>query len=183
MSIRKAIGSLAALLLAAIFVPTARADITPPAPPATQADALPYKNGPLSAVAIFIPDSEVSEFEKPPHETPRVTRIHSLKVGETAALKLIFKGPQLDAEGRIDVTFDVDFIRPDGKLVDGGSLKGLPAFQGPVPIPEAIFDNLIAVPKMSFEATDPKGFYKAVIILHDNIGGRDIPMTTEIERL
>lgn len=181
MKIHKTIGSLAALMIAATATPAAWAQTTPP--PLERSDALPYKSGPLSAVAIFIPDSEVSEFEKPQNETPRVTRIHALNLGETAALKLMFKGPQRDAEGRIDVTFDVDFVGPDGKVLDGGSLKGLPAFQGPVNLPDAVFDNIMAVPKMSFEPKDPKGVYRAVIILHDKIGGREIPMTIEIERL
>ena len=187
MSMRKTIGALAALALAATVVPAAQADVAPPAlraPPAPrQAEALPYKNGPVSAVAIFIPDSQVSEFEKPPNETPRVTKIDALKVGEIAALKLMFKGPQRDSQGRIDVTFDVDFIGPDGKTLEGGSLKDLPAYQGPATLPDAIFDNIRAVPKMSFEAKDPKGVYKAVIVLHDNIGGWNIPMTVELERL
>ncbi len=180
MNIRKTIAAVAALALTPVAVAPAAAQT--PAAPKAQPEARPFpnRNGPLSGMALFIPDAQVSEFHKPPHESPRVSVLHEVKVGEVVALKVTFIGPQLDAAKEADVTFDIDFVGPDGKVLPSGSLKGLKVIKGPVSAPNAVFDNTRVVPKISFDASDAKGLYKAVVVLHDNIAKRDLSMTAEI---
>lgn len=188
MGIRLVIAPAALALALALTATAASADMTQPAktptarPPSSQPQARPFpnRNGPLAGMAIFIPDADVAEFDRPSNEAPHVSILHEIKVGEIAALKVTFVGPQLDARNQADLTFDIDFVGPDGKVLTNGSMKGLKVIKGPVSAPEAVFDNTAVVPKISFDATDVKGVYKAVVVLHDNVAKRDLPMTAEI---
>ncbi|MFT4252666.1 MAG: hypothetical protein QM608_09295 [Caulobacter sp.] len=178
MTIRKTISALAILGLALAAPLSAAAQTPPESQP--EARQFPNRNGPLAGMALFIPEAQTAEFHKPPHEAPRVSILHQVKVGEVVALKVTFVGPQLDDDKQVDITFDVDFIGPDGKALPAGSMRNLKVVNGPVSAPEAVFDNTAVVPMVSFDATDPKGLYKAVVVLHDNVAGRDLPMTAEI---
>lgn len=180
MNIRKTTTALAALGLASLAALAAQAQTAPAPQPRPEARPFPDRNGPLAGMALFIPDAQVIEFHKPLHESPEVSIKHDVKVGEVVALKVTFIGPQLDAGNQADVTFDVDFVGPDGKVLPNGSLKDLKVIKGPVSAPDAVFDNTAVVPKIGFDASDPKGVYKAVVVLHDNIGKRDLPLTAEI---
>lgn len=185
MNIRKTIAPLAALILATALASAALAETTPPAAPKVQPPAptelrqFPNRNGPLSAIAMFIPADQISEFDKPANETPRVTRVHSVGINEKVALKVMFMGPQVDANGNAYVTFDFKFMDKDGKVAGGADMKDLVALRGKV-TPNAVYDNIMAVPVISFDAEDDKGPRQALVVLHDKIGGRDISMTVDL---
>ncbi|AYV46708.1 hypothetical protein CFHF_22240 [Caulobacter flavus] len=180
MSIRMTATALAAFGLAVVAASPAPAQTAPTSQAQPETRPFPHSNGPLSGMALFIPDAQVSEFHKPSHEAPKVSILHRIRVGEVVALKVTFIGPQLDAANEVDVTYDIDFVGPDGKVLRNGSLMGLKVIKGRVSAPEAVFDNTAVVPKISFDARDAKGLYKAVVVLHDNIAKRDLSMTAEI---
>jgi len=91
---------------------------TPASPPAAAAQApnelngFPNRDGPLTAMLLIIPEAELAEFDKPFDQAPRLSLLHSARVGETVALKILFTSPQRDADGMIDLTYDVKIIGP-----------------------------------------------------------------------
>lgn len=182
MTIRKILPALLALSLVA--GPAAAAASAPgaptPAPAPVVQNSFPNRDGPLSAMLAIIPDAQLAEFDKPYEQAPHITPLHSAKVGEVVALKVIFAGPKLDAEGAVDVTYDVKVIGPDGKLY-GDAHEGLEAFRYKAGSPDAVFDNVRAILKLRFEPKDARGVYRFVVVLHDNNGGRHIPMTADLE--
>lgn len=160
------------------------AEATPPvaAPQAapTVMDGFPNRDGPLSAIVLIIPEAELAEFDKPFDQAPNLSLMHSARVGEVVALKILFAWPQRDADGAIDVTYDVKIIGPDGKPY-GEEYKGLEAIRHKVGPTNGVFDNVRAILKLSFEPSDARGVYRFVVVLHDNNGDRHIPMTADLE--
>jgi hypothetical protein len=149
----------------------------------TMQTAFPHKDGPLSATMVFISAESVSEFDKPSDQAPRIVILKDAKVGDAVAVKIVFAGPQLDAARRIDTTYDIRLLAPDGKVYDGAEAKGLAAIQaGPLPAgaETGVFDNRMHTFAMRFEPQDLPGIYRAEAILHDNVGNRHIPLTAQI---
>lgn len=159
---------------------------TPASPPAAAAQApielngFPNRDGPLTAMLLIIPEAELAEFDKPFDQAPRLSLLHSARVGETVALKILFTSPQRDADGMIDLTYDVKIIGPDG-MPYGDEYTGLEAIRHQVRPDGAVFDNVRAILKLSFEPGDARGVYRFVVVLHDNNGDRHIPMTIDLE--
>lgn len=146
----------------------------------TVLNGFPNRDGPLSALVLIIPEAELVEFDKPFDQAPHLSLLHSARVGETVALKILFAHPERDADGAIDMTYDVRIIGPDGKPY-GDEYKGLEAIRQRVAADNAVFDNVRAILKLSFEPGDARGVYRFVVVLHDNVGDRHIPMTADLE--
>jgi hypothetical protein len=127
--------------------------------------------------------TDLSEFDKPPDQPPIVNIQSSARVGDVVAVKLMFMGAERDANGRIDLTYDIRILAPDGAVYSGADHKGLPAAQGPIPTDAGVLDNRVAVVAIRFEAKDLPGPYKVEATLHDNIGKRDLPLSASIELL
>ena len=173
---RLALGLLLAVTLGAA------SPVVPSAPrvEAPKTAAFPHRDGPLQAMMVFIPKAQVAEFDKPYDQAPHITPLKTAKVDDVVAVKIIFIGPQANAAGDIDMTYDITILGPDGKPY-GEPHKGLEAGRGPMGPVNAVFDNRVAVLMIRFEAQDAKGVYRAVGVLHDNVGGRHLPVEAEIE--
>jgi len=146
-------------------------------------NAFPDQNGPMSAMMLFIPEAELKEFDRPPEEAPHLSLLSSAHTGDIVMIKIVFNGAQGDAEGRLDVTYDLKVTQPDGALYDNTDEKDLPAVKGAKADNDAVFDNRASVVGLRFEAKDLRGTYTATAVLHDKVSGRDIPLSAEIELL
>jgi hypothetical protein len=146
-------------------------------------DGFPDRNGPFSAVMLFIPQAELTEFDKPATEGPLLTKLSQAKVGDIVAVKIMFAGAEANADGLLDVTYDLTVTQPDGKIYSEVENTDLPAIQGIPAAPDMIFDNRMAVVMVRFESKDQRGLYTARAVLHDNVSRRDIPLTAKVELL
>jgi hypothetical protein len=144
-------------------------------------DGFPNRNGPLSAIMLFIPQSELAEFDRPADEGPHLSLLHKAHVGDVVAIKIMFAGAQNGADGAMDVTYDLKVTQPDGAVYSNTDEKGLAAVKSVPSEPTFVYDNRLVVVALRFEDKDLKGVYRAQAILHDNASGRDIPLTAEIE--
>lgn len=144
-------------------------------------DAFPDQNGPLSAMLVVIPGSQLPEFDKPQDQPLHITPLHKATVGDEVAAKVLFGGPQRDGDGNVDVSYDLKVLAPDGTLYDNTDEHGLEALKANVGAGDFVFDNRRVVVGVRFEDKDPAGVYTFVAVLHDNIAKRDIALKTQVE--
>lgn len=169
---------LAALTLLAVAAPaTASLAQVPPA----QAQGFPTRDGPLSGMLMILPEEQEAEFDKPYDQPPTVTPLKTVRIGQSVVLKLVFIGPQPDADGMIDLTYDLRIIRPNGRVSEGGGLNGLPALRIMAEHPEAVFDNRGAIIKVTYEPGDPEGTWRYEATLRDNVSGRTLKLVAEVQ--
>ena len=140
------------------------------------------RDGPFSAMMLFIPHSELPEFDKPSDQGPHITNLRTAKVGDVVAVKIVFDNPQANSDGIIDVTYDVKVTAPNGEVYSGADHQGLEAIRVHVGSDTiGVFDNRAQTLALRLEAKDLPGTYKATAVLHDNIAGRHVPLRAEIE--
>jgi len=164
--------------------PPAPVTETPPdAPKTTTYDpnaGFPERNGSLSGMLVVIPKSELAAFGQPgPRHLNRVARAEP---GAELALKLVFTGPQADADSVVDVTYDLQVFGPDGKLYGDSDYRGLEALHGKI-TSGGVFDNRGKVVLLSFDPGDAGGAYTIKAILHDQVAKLDLPLMTTVELL
>jgi hypothetical protein len=161
----------------------ATAETTPDAPKTTTYDpnaGFPERNGALSGMLVVIPKSELAAFGQPgPRHLNRVARAEP---GAELALKLVFTGPQADADSVVDVTYDLQVLGPDGKLYGDSDYRGLEALHGKI-ASGGVFDNRGKVVLLSFDPGDAGGAYTIKATLHDQVAKIDLPLMTTVELL
>ncbi len=159
------------------------AETAPDAPKTTTYDpnaGFPERNGALSGMVVVIPKSELAAFGQPgPRHLNRVARAEP---GAELALKLVFTGPQADADNVVDVTYDLQVYGPDGKLYGASDYRGLEALHGKI-TSGGVFDNRGKVVLLSFDPGDAGGTYTVKATLHDQVAKLDLPLMTTIDLL
>ena len=106
--------------------------------------------------------------------------VSKAKRGDVLAIKIVFAGMDLTEDLNADVTYDLKILRPDGKIYDRTDLKNMEVLKTKLPTRFRVFDNRSFL-KLRFEPQDKLGKYKIIAALHDNVGKKTIPLTTEIE--
>jgi len=160
-----------------------QAEAVPDAPKTTTYDpnaGFPDRNGALSGMLVVIPKSELAAFGQP---GPRhINRVARAEPGAELALKLVFTGPQADADSVVDVTYDLQVYGPDGRIYGASDYRGLEALHGKI-ASGGVFDNRGKVVLLSFDPEDAGGTYTIKATLHDQVARLDLPLMTTIELL
>lgn len=179
MSPRRLLAGLLAAAFAACATAPAQAQITHDG---QVRNGFPHRDGPFSAMMIFIPHSELAEFDKPADQAPNVSMLRTARAGDVVAIKIVFDNPEPRDKAFIDITYDLKITGPDGAIYSDTDHKGLEAVRGEVWSPTAgVYDNRVAVVAVGFEPQDRLGVYTATAVLHDNNANRHVPLTAEIE--
>lgn len=129
---------------------------------------------------FIMPESELSEFEKPSDQKLKISTLSEVTIGDRVALKLLFSAMELQANSMADVTFDTEMIRPDGTKSETATHSDLPARVGKIGAPLNVH-NSDAVLILTFDPEDLRGTYTINVVARDNIGGSEIAITKEFE--
>jgi hypothetical protein len=131
----------------------------------------------FTAVVLLVSDSSFfEEWQRP--ETPRIQTDTRYTHGETAYPVLIFQTDAVDEQGHANLTYDLAVIRPDGAPYTGTPLSGLLAWEG---APTPALSLSLGQARLLIEEGDPLGLYRVKIVVHDNVGGRSVPLTLSFE--
>ncbi|ESQ74490.1 hypothetical protein ABAC402_14320 [Asticcacaulis sp. AC402] len=145
-------------------------------------NGFPEQNGPLSGMLIVIPQREVDEFNKPAGAGRHLNRVSRAEPGAVLAIKLVFVGVETDWDNNVDVTYDLSITAPDGRLY-GDEYKAVAGVKGKLGRARGVYDNRNKVVLMQFEDKDVPGVYTIRALLRDKVGGRELPLQTQVELL
>ena len=143
----------------------------------------PDHNGTFSGMLIVIPQTELTEFDKPSGATRQLDRVAKAEPGAVLAIKLVFIGMKPDYYNQANVTYDLQVIAPDGKIYGDSDYKGLDGLHGQLGDKTGVFDNRNKVVLMQFEDQDMPGVYAIKATLHDNNARLDLPIQAAVELL
>ena len=145
--------------------------------PIPQSDARRSLNG-FAGHVLITPDADWrAKWNTPaatvPHFNEKTTPI---KLGEQVYVLIFFANPMLGADGKANLTCDLDLTRPDGTV----SLHktDVPCWQGPLPGgPQNLY---IATPDISFkhDPGDMAGKWTIAVTLKDNLKKTVLPLKT-----
>ena len=140
----------------------------------------PNQDGEFSAILIITNNKNLEEHTKPSTDVIKVKEISEIKAGDDLAIKIAFTGMQLTDDLKADVTFDLQIISPNGKIIEGADFKNLEALKTRVPSRFRIFDNKNFI-MIGFDSMDELGTYKILANVYDNIGNKKILLMKEIK--
>jgi len=147
------------------------------------AAGFPDRNGPISAILIVIPETELAEFNKPSSANRSLSRVARAEPGAKLAVKVLFTGPAGDLNSVGKVTMDLKILAPDGSIYANSDYKDLPVWLGSIGQGRGVFDNRDRVPVVTFEPKDMPGVYTIKATLRDRFSQRDIALQQTVELL
>lgn len=138
------------------------------------------QDGSFEAMLIPIFEDQLTEFDKPSDDGPKLSMISQASCEDIIAIKIVFKGMDITNDNIADVTYDIKVITPDGMIYDGSDHKDLSAYQGRVINPENIYNNQDLL-KLEFELEDEVGAYIIETVVKDNIGAKQVTLKKQIK--
>lgn len=107
-------------------------------------------------------------FAVPSRFGPSPSRVDKVTKGEYFKVLPIFKNYGVTSGGGVDITYDVEIIKPDGNTYK--TKKNLLGFRDPAPGSFLLPSVMIAV--ISFEPEDPYGEYTINVSAYDHVKGK-----------
>jgi len=144
--------------------------------PIPETEARRSKNG-LGGSLLVTSDADWQEKWNTPAETiPEFKEAKSVGRGQRIFVLIFFANPRLDADGRANLSCDLDVTRPDGSV--STHQAGVACFQekllgGP-------YQTYVAAPVIGFvgDAADPAGTWTVQVSLKDNLSDTVLPLKT-----
>ena len=144
--------------------------------PAVETEARRSLNG-LGGWLLVTSDANWREkWETPSTTVPSFKEAKTVRRGEKVFVLAFFANPELTAEGRVDLTCDLDVTRPDGSIAIHqpdvvcfrGTLKGSP------------YNMYLSAPVIGFvgDPADPAGAWVVRVSLKDNLRSTVLPLKT-----
>jgi hypothetical protein len=143
--------------------------------PVPETEARRSING-LGGSLLVTPDANWREkWDTPADTVPHFTEVKSIGRGQQIFVLIFFSNPKISADGRVDLTCDLDIVQPDGStsthqdnVCFRGEVKG-----GPTTV-------YLADPVISFtgDATDAAGTWTVRVSLKDNESKTVLPLKT-----
>ena len=131
----------------------------------------------LAGNLVITPDANWREkWDTPPSTVPHFNETKSVKRGQQVFVLIFFSNPKTGADGRADLTCDLDVVRPDGSA--SAHQDNAVCFQGEVK--GGPYSVYLAAPVVGFigEATDAAGTWTVRVSLKDNLSKTVLPLKT-----
>lgn len=131
----------------------------------------------LGGSLLVTPDANWREkWDTPANVTPQFNQAGTIVRDQQVFILIFFANPKLDAQGRADLTCDIDVVKPDG--TSSGPQQGLVCFRGE--IKGGPYNTYLAAPVIGFtgDATDPSGEWTVSVALKDNLRNTVLPLKT-----
>ncbi|MET0290826.1 MAG: hypothetical protein ABW136_00585 [Steroidobacteraceae bacterium] len=150
-----------------------------PAFAASAADETASRRAPDGFAASMLLTSDAdwrAKWNTPTSTTPEFTRVDSVKRGTPIWLLVFFANAKTDAAGAAQITCDIRFTRPDGKIAldqkDVSCLRGKLGSS-----PRNVF---LAAQNIEFngDAGDPTGTWQVGVTVRDRLRGTGLPLFT-----
>lgn len=144
--------------------------------PIPETEARRSKNG-LGGSLLVTPDADWQEKWNTPADTiAEFKETKSVSRGQRIFILIFFANPRLDANGRANLSCDLDVTRPDGSV--STHQTGMACFQekllgGP-------YHTYLAAPVIGFvgDEADPAGTWTVQVSLKDNLSDTVLPLKT-----
>jgi len=143
--------------------------------PVPQTESRRTLNG-LGGWVVVTPDADWEEkWARPSVVGPAFTEAKKVAKGKQVFVLVFLGNPEVGADGRADVTCDVDVTGPDGRsLVQ----RSIPCFQG---TPGGARNSMyLSKPVLGItsEPSDPSGTWTVQVSLKDKLSGTALPLKT-----
>jgi hypothetical protein len=128
---------------------------------------------------VFLTANEniYAEWARP--EMPRIDTIKELPVGRVMVLVVIYSNPAKDKDGNVNVTYDLEIIKPDGSVSE--FLPDIVCLKGPLKGQADKLSLSQTQLKWVAEAADPPGLWKFKVVLKDNVRGTNLPLEASLK--
>jgi hypothetical protein len=131
----------------------------------------------LGGSLLVTPDSNWREkWDTPANTVPRFNEAKAVARGQQVFILIFFSNPKLGADGRVNLSCDLEVVRPDGTVSTHqtdvvclqGEVKGGP------------YNVYLAAPVLGFtgDAADPAGPWTVRVSLKDNLRDTVLPLKT-----
>lgn len=128
---------------------------------------------------VFLTANENIYAEWAGPEMPRIDTIEELPVGRLMVMVVIYSNPAKDRDGNVNVTYDLEIIKPDGSVSE--FLPDIVCMKGPLKGQSAKLNLSQTQLKWGAEAADPPGLWKFKVILKDNVRGTQLPLEASLK--
>lgn len=114
------------------------------------------------------------KWETPPTASPSFTEAKIVRRGQRIAILAFYANPLRD-HGAVDVTSDLDVLRPNGTAEHQ---RDILCYRGP--LHEPAWHTFLCPTVIDFvgESTDPSGRWIFRVVLRDNVRHESVPVTT-----
>jgi hypothetical protein len=144
--------------------------------PVQETEAMRSANG-LAGSVLVTADADLREKWRTPSGTaPHFNAAPTVARGKSVTILTFFGNPRLDAEGKADLTCDIDLVEPGGK--SAMHQAGLVCFRGVLQGgPNNVY---LAAPSIDIgtTASDTPGTYTVRVTLRDNLRKTVLPLKT-----
>jgi hypothetical protein len=144
--------------------------------PAPNTESRSSKNG-FGGWLVVTPDADWKQkWETSPDTVPKFATSNTVQRGNRLTILIFFSNPQMDEENNVDITCDIDVIRPDG--TSSIHEKDLVCFRGKIGGNPS--NVRLSAPTLQFigESKDPAGEWIVKVMLKDNRRNVALPLKT-----